>query len=385
MKNNFIQALGALFVGTVALVLATSAGAAVLPEDRADILYHSYDGDNVKIDGPSVLVRKNVADTVSVYGNYYVDEVSGASVDVLSYGSPYSEEREQYSVGADYLYDKTMMSASYTNSSENDYEADTYSLSFSQDFFGDLSTLSMGVSYGENIVGQNGDTSFKEYNDQTRYSLGLTQVLTKNLIVALNAESVVDEGYLNNPYRQVRFLTGDAVGRKTELYPSTRNSDAYAIKGMFYLPYRASLRADYRLYRDSWGIDADTYELRYIHPLKQVEGLTLELRYRVHDQTQADFYSDLLPFEDATNFYARDKELSTFSTTQLGVGLSYEYKRPWLFVDRTTFNLHYDRLQFDYDNFRDATQSLNGNYAVGEEPLFSFDADVIRFFISVFY
>lgn len=367
--------------------LASISQAAVLPEDRADILYHAYDGGNVDIKGPSILVRKNIADKVSVYGNYYVDEVSGASIDVMSYGSPYSEERTQYSVGADYLYDKTMMSASYTNSSEDDYEADTYSVSFSQDFFGDLSTLSLGLSYGENTVGQNGDDNFEEYNDQTRYSLGLTQILTKNFIVAFNAESVVDEGYLNNPYRQVRFLTGNGTtsSSKTELYPSTRNSDAFSIKGMYYLPYRASIRADYRYYQDSWGIEADSYEVRYIHPLKRVEGLTLEFRVRVHDQTQADFYSDLLPFEDATNFFARDKELSTFTNTQFGFGVSYEYQRPWLFVDKTSFNFYYDRMQFDYDNFRDATRSLNGDFAVGEEPLYSFDADVIRLFVSVWY
>ena len=388
MKNKALNRkhLLPLLVG-LCCAWATVANSAVLPEDRADLLYHGYDGGNVKIDGPSVLVRKNIADKVSVYGNYYVDEVSGASIDVMSYGSPYSEEREQYSVGADYLYDKTMMSASFTSSSENDYEADTYSLGFSQDFFGDLSTLSMALSYGENTVGQNGDDSFEEYNDQTRYSLGLTQIISKSFIVALNAETVIDEGYLNNPYRQVRFLTGNGTtsSSKTELYPSTRNSDAFAIKGMYYLPYRASIRADYRYYQDSWGVEADTYELRYVHPLKQVEGLTLEFRYRVHDQTQADFYSDLLPFEDATNFYARDKELSTFSNTQFGIGLSFEHKRPWLFVDRTTYNLHFDRLQFDYDNFRDMTQSNNGNFAIGEEPLYSFDADVIRFFISVYY
>ena len=388
MKNIVLhRKLCAYWLASLCFTLASSLHAAVLPEDRADLLYHGYDGGNVKIEGPSLLVRKNIADKVSVYGNYYVDEVSGASIDVMSYGSPYSEEREQYSVGADYLHDKTMMSASYTNSSEDDYEADTYSLAFSQDFFGDLSTLSMAISYGENTVGQNGDDSFEEYNDQTRYSLGLTQIISKNFIVALNAEAVIDEGYLNNPYRQVRFLTGDGStsSSKTELYPNTRNSDAVAIKGMYYLPYRASIRADYRFYQDSWGVEADTYELRYIHPIKQVEGLTLELRYRVHDQTQADFYSDLLPFEDATNFYARDKELSTFSNTQFGFGVSFEHKRPWLFVEKTTYNLHYDRLQFDYDNFRDMTQSNNGNFAIGEEPLYSFDADVIRFFISVFY
>jgi hypothetical protein len=50
-----------------------SVSAGVLPDDRADLMYHSYDGGGVKIDGPSLLVRKQVSDNFSVFGNYYVD------------------------------------------------------------------------------------------------------------------------------------------------------------------------------------------------------------------------------------------------------------------------------------------------------------------------
>ena len=38
--------------------LPTPAG--VLPDDRADTLYHSYDGGEVEITGPSLLVLKSV-------------------------------------------------------------------------------------------------------------------------------------------------------------------------------------------------------------------------------------------------------------------------------------------------------------------------------------
>ncbi len=388
MKKSAV--LNTCFSITATLILSLSsllANAAVLPDDRIDILYHSYDGDGVKIDGPSILVRKNIAETVSVYGNYYVDEVTGASIDVMSFGSAYVEEREEFSFGADYLYDKSVMSFSYTNSSENDFDAESYSLGITQDFFGDLSTLSLGISYGENTIGRTGDPNFEEFSDSRRFRVGLTQILTKNLIVSLNAESVIDEGFLNNPYRQVRFLTGEnSASTRSELYPSTRNSDAFSIKGLYYLPYRASIRADYRTYSDSWGIEAENYEVRYVHPVKSVEGLTLELRLRTNDQTQADFYFDLLPFDGATNFFARDKELSTFTSTQFGIGASYDVKAKWLSAfDRTTINLQYDRIKFDYDNFRDITASQNGEFNIGEEPLFSFEADVIRLYVSFWY
>ncbi|GAB2190369.1 hypothetical protein MAH1_19770 [Sessilibacter sp. MAH1] len=387
-KTAAILFLRSFVLLTASFGLLNTSNAAVLPEDRADILYHSYDGGGVKIDGPSILVRKNIADKVSVYGNYYVDEVTGASIDVMTFGSPYTEEREEFSVGADYLYDKTIMSFGYTNSNENDFEAETYNIGFSQDFFGDLSTLSIGFTYGENTIGRTGDPEFEEFSDSKRFRIGLTQVITKNFLLSLNAETVTDQGFLNNPYRQVRFLTGDGTtaSSRSELYPNTRNSDAFSVKGIYYLPYRASLRADYRTYSDSFGVEAENYEIRYVHPLKSVQGLILEARVRTNDQTQADFYSDLLPFDGATNFFARDKELSTFTSIQFGFGISYELKAKWLSAfDKTTINLQYDRIEFDYDNFRDLTANQNGEFAIGEEPLYSFEADVVRLYLSFWY
>ena len=65
----------------------------MLPDDRADVLYHRYDGGGVTIDGPSLLVRKKFAEKYSVSANYYVDMVSSASIDVVTTASPYKEER----------------------------------------------------------------------------------------------------------------------------------------------------------------------------------------------------------------------------------------------------------------------------------------------------
>ena len=116
--------------------------AAVLPADRADALYHSYDGGGVQVQGPSILVRKQVGQSVSVSANYYVDNISSASIDVMATASPYKESRTQKSVGVDYLHDRTTMSVNYINSEEHDYLAKTASFTLNQDMFGDLTTRS---------------------------------------------------------------------------------------------------------------------------------------------------------------------------------------------------------------------------------------------------
>src|SRR5690606_28536559 len=107
----------------------------------------------------------------------------------------------------------------------------------------------------------------------------LSQILTKNLIVSLNYESVTDEGFLNNPYRQVRYLdpaSARGYSYQAEVYPRTRTSSATAVRAMYYLPYRAALKGEYRYYTDTWGIGAWNAELAYVHPLPK--NLILELK-----------------------------------------------------------------------------------------------------------
>ena len=78
---------------------------------------------------------------------------------------------------------------------------------------------------------------------------------------------------------------------------------------------------------------------------------------------------------------ARDKELSTFTTTTIGLGASYEFGRSWKAIERGSINLSLDWMQYDYEDFSDVT----GDEPLGEEPLYSFDATVTRFFASIFF
>ncbi len=366
-------------------VSSLSSYAAVLPEDRADIMYHGYDGGGLEVVGPSVLVRKGFKDKVSVWANYYVDQITSASIDVVSTASEYTEEREEKSIGFDYLHGKTFMGLSYTNSEESDYSAHSWRFGISQDFFGDLTTLGISYARGADTVRRNGDDNFEEDTDRQTYRVDISQIVTKNLIVNLNYEGVTDEGFLNNPYRQVRYLDPGAArgySYEAELYPRTRTSSAQAIRAMYYLPYRAAMKLELRNYSDSWGINAYNAEVGYTHPIDET-GLTVELKYRFYDQTAADFYSDLFPRSNAQNFLARDKELAAFQTHTLGAGVSYEFGMDWFpGFKRGQVSLFMDYIEFQYDNFRDVTVT---GLAPGEEPLYEFDSLVTRLFLSFYY
>ncbi len=374
--------IGSWPAGAALLCCCLAAQAGVLPDDRADALYHSYDGGGVEITGPSLMVLKKFGQNVAVNGNYYVDSISSASIDVVTSGaSAYKEDRTELSGGVDYMHGNSIMNLSYTNSSEDDYEANTASFGISMDMFGNMTTVSMGYSRGWDTVMNNLDRDFSRDADRQNYRLGLAQVITKDMVLELNYEGITDEGFLNNPYRSVRYLDpgGNTYSYEAEVYPNTRTSNAVAVRSIYYLPYRAAVSGEYRFFDDTWGIDAHNIKVGYTHPLQG--DWVLEGNYRYYTQDAADFYSDLFPFQGAQNFLARDKELSTFSSHTIGLKLSYDFvANGWRSIDKGTVNISWDHVMFDYEDFRDLRVSTA---VVGDEPLYSFSADVLQLFVSV--
>ncbi len=365
------------------LMAATAARATVLPEDRADILWHRYQGGGVTIEGPSFLVRKKFAERVSFSANWYEDMVSSASIDVMTTASPYKETRKQYSLGADYVRGKTIYSLNYINSKENDYEANTGSVSISQDMFGDLTTVTLGYQRGWNVVGKRGDPTFAPRMDSRDYSIGLSQIVTKNLLLGASYEAITDEGFLNNPYRSVRYVdptSGTGFSFEAERYPRTHTSNAAAVRARYHLPWRAAAYAEYRFYTDTWKVHAHTAQVGYTFPYRDAWMFDASLRY--YTQTQAEFYSDLFPRQNFANFLARDKELSAFDSESLGLSASYEFlKKDWWFLQKGTVNFHYDLMRFNYKNFR----NIPAGGPPGAEPLYSFNANVYQMFFSFWF
>jgi hypothetical protein len=367
-------------IGVALAAVALRAHGAVLPDDRADIMYHRYEGGGVTIDGPALLVRTKFAEKYSVTGSAYVDMVSSASIDVMTTASPYKEERHQGGFGFDMLNGKSQYGVTYTRSDENDYIANTATFDFSQDMFGDLTTVSFGYSQGWDDVRKRGDSTFNEQVNRRNYRAGLSQIITPTLMAGINYELITDEGYLNNPYRSVRYLdptSARGYSYEPERYPHTRTSNAISLNARYYLPYRAAVHGEYRYYTDDWGIVANSIEVGYTHPWGKQWIFEAGLRW--YDQSAADFYSDLFPRRNAQNFLARDKELSTFNSQMLTLGVTYELPPlGWKFIERSTLNFYYDRIHYSYDDFRNL---LEGGEP-GSEPLYSYDADVFRLFLS---
>lgn len=377
----------------VALLALPALGRAdVLPDERADVMWKVYDGGGLRVQGPSTLVRTNVADKVSLTASYLVDQVSGASIDMIVLGaSPLHEVRKQKTFGVDYLYGKTTYSVGLESSIENDYDDSTASFTIAQDMFGDLTTVTLSASRGWDIITRvidaqrDKDPNFRKRSDRHTWGLGLSQILTRNLIAGFDYEAITEQGYLQNPYRAIRYLASPGSPiylTAPEIYPGTRTSNAAAIRLKYYLPWRASLTGKYRYFYDTWDIRAHTFELDYTQPMLK-DSLIADVTYRHYKQGAASFYSDLFQFANQQNYMARDKELAAQTNNEVGLALSYDFikSRHW-FVKKASASVHYDYIMYRFLDFRDASQR---QFAAGTEPLYKYNASVIQTFVSVWF
>jgi hypothetical protein len=378
----------------VLCLVGAPAIADVLPDDRADVMYHNYDGGGITIQGPSVLVRKKVGDSLSFSGSYYEDLISSASIDVKLSASPYHETRKQEGGSVDYLHGKTIYTAGYIHSREPDYEANTGYWSISQSMFGDLTTVTMGFRRGwDNVyrdIKVNGviqnDPTFHQRADHRAYTLSLSQILTRNAILDLSFEAITDQGYLANPYRKIRYFDPTVPGKEftlaDQIYPNTRTSGAGSAELKYYLPYRASLTGQYRLYNDTWGITGHTLEVDYTQPA--FGHWIFDGSFRFYRQNHANFYSDLFPRANYSNFMARDRELAAFHSLSFGLGAAYEFHVPYAtWINKSSLNFHFNHLIIDYSDFRNAL--LAGTYGAGNEPLYTLNANIFQLFVSIWF
>ena len=343
--------------------------AATLPEERADAMYHFYDGGGIQVTGPALLVRKNFSDKHSLSVDYYTDNISGASIDVVSNASAYTENRDQYRFGLQYMInDDTSVSLSYSFSDENDYEAATIDVGIEHEFFGGMSTIAAGVSVGDDTV-MRVDNNFRDTIDRIQYRASLTQVLTPTFVAAFSYEGVDEDGYLNNPYRSALLLGATLPER----YPRTRTSNAFGINtNKYWKNGKFVSRLNYRFYEDDWAVEANNIEFALAK--KFGENLELEAGVRYYTQDGAFFYND--NFQEEFLYMGRDKELSNFTSFSIGGRVAYQvFASNTSTIRKGMLSIRFDRISFDYDDFTDLQTG----------KLYEFDANVMQMTFSALF
>jgi len=345
------------------ILAAGHAHGADLPEDRADLMLHSYNGGGVTANGPALLVRKGLTEAISLSASYYVDMVSNASIDVVTTASPYRETRQERSGSLDFVYKDALVSLGASGSKEPDYTADRTSIDVAQDLFGGMTTVNLGYTRGWDTVGKHGDPGFSAQASHWQYRLGATQILTPRWIMSANLEAVSDAGYLGSPYRAARLFHAAVP----ESDPDTRTSRAAALRIVGGIGADGAMHAQYRYFWDTWAIRARTMELGYSQHLDKRWLADATVRY--YSQGRASFYSD--NFTSVMSYMSRNRQLSEFRDLGLSAKVSWvALQEPGRYEIK--LNAAGERLHFHYNDFSD----------IRTGKLYSFDANVLELFVS---
>ncbi len=356
---RLLRALAGLLGG----VLASGAAKAVdLPEDRAEAMFHVYQGGGVTADGPAFLVRKRLADRVSVSASYYVDAVSNASIDVVTTASPFRERRTAMDFSVDHVVRDSLITLGVSRSDEPDYQASSISLDASQEVFGGMTTVSLGFTRGADKVGKK-DLGWFDEVTHWHYRAGVTQVLSPRWLASANVEAISDSGYLGSPYRVARVF-GAAVPERN---PRTRTSRTLKLRTAYELGARDAVRVEARLYGDTWDVKARTAEVgysRHVGSRWMADGFL-----RAHSQRRALFYSDNASIE--TVYVSRNRQLSSFGSTSVGTKANYALGNVGGGFD-VKLNASLEVVRFRYQDFTDIRTGLP----------YSFSAMLLQFYAT---
>ncbi len=367
---NIKHLITCMFIGGFISTLTIKVDAVTLPEERTDLGFNYYNGDDLKVDGPVLLVRKNIMERYSVSAKYKEDNISGASVDVRSQASAYSETREEISLGGQAIIDNSIFRLSSTISDEPDYESKSVGIAVSHYFLSDLFTLNLGYNRGWDTVGQI-DTNLDEAIDRHILNFGISSVFSKSALFSLNYEVNMEEGRLDNPYRGA-ILQGAHVPEK---YPDTRIGHGLSVDAFHYHRTNTVSRFFYRYFTDTWAVSSNTFKFTYITPVKYIgPEFVIESHLRLYTQNGASFYSDNAT--SATKYIARDKELSDFGTIEIGAVGHYDLEK-WnkKYFNQLVASIGYTAIFFEYSNFTD----------LNENQLLNFRADLLQIYITARY
>lgn len=330
---------------------------AVEAEDRFSIKYQHYEDDKsiyykdtkgVTSDRWLVAIAKAITEKTSLALNYGVDAVSSASwkVDGVTSASRRAgeEDRHSGSLGINHTMGKATVSAGLGLSRENNYNSDYVYASVGQEFNKRNTNVTLTVSKAWDDIYSTKDGDDREFprsKDTTTIGLSLAQAITPWTIAAMGHEYSIVDGYQAHPENVVQLSNGSFTD---ELHPETRYRNASVIRVNQYLPWRGAVHADYRYYHDSWGIDSNTYGLKYYQYI--FKDLIARARYRYYSQGEADFYSETPTPSD--KYPTIDGKLRDFDSEMYGVKLVYNAtklarKIGLKAAERVNVDLKYDR------------------------------------------
>lgn len=317
-----------------------------------------HDTDHVDVVTPALAISaESPTGGWGVNASFLVDMVTAASADIIATASPrWREVRYVPSIGGHKKVGDADLSLKANLSHEPDYLATSFGGGVSIDLRQKTITPAIGYEFSHDISGRAG-TAFAIYSREiNRHGIdaSVTFVLDKATFFAASFTAVLETGDTSKPYRYLPMFAPDVAARvpaglsidgvnknrlsirTLEQLPTDRQR--WAIAGLLAHRFSAStLRAEERLYVDSWGLKATTTSSQFL--IDATERLRLWPAARFHLQTGASFWQRAyaaVPSKTDESFTlpalrTGDRELGPLYGVTLGGGARYAFgeKKSW--------------------------------------------------------
>lgn len=196
-----------------------------------------------------------------------------------------------------------------------------------------LADMSMVVaSSGDDDDGEDESSESKTVQE---YLLGVSQVISRTTLTQLNYSYGHSSGYLTDPYKVLSVLANDGSGDLRvpgdpssyiyEKRPDSRTFQSIYWKGIHQFSNEDVLTLAYRYGWDDWGINSDTYDVRYRWELGHKHYL--QPHYRHYTQSAADFYRQTLLDSElpGIKYVSADSRLGELTTETVGLKYGYTF------------------------------------------------------------
>lgn len=320
-------------VSSVAQVFEDEFVPAFLPAGAAigiRTLSYRESHERMKVSESVAWVKIPLGENWEVAGSRLLDVISGASVARVSNqsgrpvqiitgasGEPIKDRRNGTDLSVKRKIGDGTLSVSRASSKEVDYESRAIGVAGTIDFNERNTTLALGYGKSDDQVRSRDDPSLHERRDSRQYLFGITQLLDKNSLVQSNLSTTRHSGFLNDPHRSTLSFYRDGLFPPLVLVkdsrPDSRDQWAWFNRYKRTLPDRkAVISAEYRFYRDDWGIRAHTVYASWLQTISDRWKLEAGLRY--HMQNEADFYRAEITQRPVPKYTSSDQRLAAFGS-----------------------------------------------------------------------
>ena len=282
----------------------------------------------------------------NIGASYLIDIVSAASPDIVSMASPaYKEQRHAVAAGGGYKFGDVGVSVNGNLSDEPDYVSTTGGAAVDTELAEKTITPRLGYNFTYDRIGIR-NTPFSQFEQNLathEIEAGATFVMSTTTLLVTGLTAQIERGEESKLYRYVPLFApaiaslvspGESVAsvndnrlplRARENLPRERNRLSLGARINHRLP-TGTVRAEERLYYDTWGVKATTTDIKYYHDLG--EHLRVWPHLRFHGQSGASFYRLAYPalLDDAGTpltlytYRTGDRELSPMIGVTLGAG-----------------------------------------------------------------